>query len=132
MKTRRSNYRLKYYDSWFLGIKKYISGVIYPWDDFLGAVFLRVICPRGNYVWGNYSKLSEMQFSSGAISRGLLSGGNYLWSNFPGVITPRQPSRGQLFGGKYSSGAITLGDNCPGGYYPGGNFPRGQLSGDLL
>ena len=79
------------------------------------VVFLRAICPRGNYV-GN--KSSERQSSSGAISRGILSGGNYFWSSCPGVIIQGQSSRGQLSWGQYSSGAIVQ----------GGNFPRGQLS----
>ena len=130
MKTRGSNYRLKYYDLWFLG-KKYIrcnlSLVQFSW----GVVFLGAICPRGNYV---EDKSSERQFSSGAISTGILSGGNYLWSNSPGAIIRRQSSRGYLSGGQYSSGAIILGGNCsrgnhPGGNCPGGNFPRGQLFG---
>ena len=59
--------------------------------------FLRTICPRGNYVG---DKSSERQFSSEAVSRGILSEGNYLWCNFPGAIT----------GGQFSLGAIVRGE----------------------
>ena len=67
---------------------------------FLEAVFLGAICPRGNYV---ENKSSERQFSSGAISREILSGGNYL-----------------------------PGSNHPGGNYQGGNIPLGQLSSEAI
>ena len=101
---------------------KNISGVIYPWDHFPGgAVFLEANFPLGNYV---DDKSSERQFSSGAISRGILSGGNYLWINCPGAIIRVQSSRGnylegniprgQLPGVQFSSAAIILRGNCPG------------------
>ena len=69
-----------------------------------GAVFIGAICPRGNYAC---NKLSKTQFSSGAVSRGILSGSNNLWVSCLGAII-----RG----------------NHPGGNYLGGNFPREQLS----
>ena len=42
-------------------------------------MFLGFSFPRGNYA-GN--KSSERQFSSAAISRGILSGGNFPWGQF--------------------------------------------------
>ena len=124
MKRRRSKYRLKYYNFWFLG-KKYIGCNLSLGQFSLGAVFLGTICPRGNYV---DNKSSERQFSSGTISRGILSGSNCLSSNCLGAIIRGQSSKGQLSGGnipreQLSSveifqgaivrGVIFLGDNCP-------------------
>ena len=96
-----------------------------------GAVFLGTIRPRCDYVG---DKSYERQFSSGAISRGILSGDNYLCGNFPGEIVREQSSRGRLFlggraiffGGNYPRGAIVrgtiiLGSNC-----------LGKLSGEQL
>ena len=105
MKTRGSNYRLKYYDIWFLG-QKYVGCNLFLGEFSLGAVFLGAICPRGNYV---DEKSSERQFSSGAISRGTLSGDNYLWSNCPGAINQGQSSRGQLSGGDVPLGQLSGG-----------------------
>ena len=96
--------------------KKYI-GCNFSLGQFSwGAVFLGVIYPRGNYV---DDKSSERQFSSGAISKEILSGSNYLWSNCPGAIIQDQSSRGTII-----LGTIILGSN-----YPWGNFYQEQLSG---
>ena len=97
----------------------------------VGAVFLGTIRPRCDYVG---DKSYERQFSSGAISRGILSGDNYLCGNFPGEIVREQSSRGRFFlggraiffGGNYPRGAIVrgtiiLGSNC-----------LGKLSGEQL
>ena len=75
---------------------------------FLGGSF-----PRGNCIG---DKSSERQFSSRAISRGILSGGSYLWGNFPGAIIQGTTIRGQFSlgtivraqfsGAQFSSGAI--------------------------
>ena len=84
---------------------------------------------KGSFPRGNYAgyKLSERQFSLGAISMGILSGGNYLWSNCPEATTWGQSSRAQFSEGQFSSEAIILGDNCPGGNNPVGNQSRGQF-----
>ena len=88
------------------------------------ALFLESISTRGNYV-GDQS--SKKQFSSGAISMGILSRGNYRWGNCPGAIIFGQSSRGQ-----FSEGEIFLRGNCPGesfpqGYFSGGNNPGGAI-----
>ena len=109
--------------------KKYI-GCNFSLGQFSwGAVFLGVIYPRGNYV---DDKSSERQFSSGAISKEILSGSNYLWSNCPGAIIQDQSSRGTII-----LGTIILGSNYPwGNFYQeqlsGGQSSRGQLSGGQL
>ena len=69
----------------------------------LGADFLGIICPRGNYV---EDKSSKRQFSSGEISRGILGGRKHFWGNCPEAIIRRQLSRGQLFAGQFSSREI--------------------------
>ena len=74
MKTRESNYRLKYYKFWFLG--KNISGEIYSWDDFPGGSF-----PRGH--------LSDEQL----CRRQIIQKAIYLGINFLGDIV-----RGHIFG----------------------------------
>ena len=122
MRIRGSNYRLKYYDFLFMG-KKYTGCNLSMGQFSWGAVFCGAICPRGNSV---DDKSSERQFSSGAISRGILSGGNYLWSNCLGAIILGKSSRGHLSRRQYYSGAIILRGICPGHNYPGGNFPCGQ------
>ena len=134
MKTTGSNYRLKYYDFWFLG-KKYNGCNLSLGQFSWGATFLEAICLRGNYL---DDKSSKKQFSLGPISRGILSGGNCLWSNCPGAIIWGQLFSGQLFTGQYSSGIIILGENCPGdndlgginpgNNHPAGNCPRGNFS----
>ena len=68
-------------------------GVIYPWDNFLGAVIFGAICPRDDDV---SNKLSERKLSSRAVSRGILPGGNYLWGNFPEAIIRGQSSIGAI------------------------------------
>ena len=87
----------------------------------MGAVFVGAICPRGNYV---DEKSSERQFSSEAISRGILSGGNYLWTNCLGAIIRGLSSRDQLSGG---GGAIILGSNFPHGAIFRGVNPMGAI-----
>ena len=115
MKTGGSNCRLKYYDFWFLG-KKYIACNLSLGQFYWGAVFLTAICPRSNYV---DDKSSERQSSSGAVSRGILSGGNNLEA-----ITKEASIHGAIFlGGNYSGG------NCLVVNYLVGKFPRGQLCG---
>ena len=104
MKTRGSNYRLKYYDFWFLG-KKYIGCNLSLGQFSWGAVFLGVICPRGNYV---DDKSSERQFFLGAILREILSGGNYLWSHCLKAIIRGQSSRGQLS----RDNTLQISDSC--------------------
>ena len=81
---------------------KNISGVIY----FPGGSFLEIICLRDNYV---SEKSSERQFSSGAISRGILSRINYLWGNFLGAIIREQSSREELSGGNFPRGLLSSG-----------------------
>ena len=118
MKTRGSNYRLKYYDFWFLG-KKYI-GCIYPWDNFPGGSF-----PRGHLFKGQLCRgqIIRKTIFLGSISREILSGGNFLWSNCLGAIIRRQSSRGTIFlGGNYPRGQLS------GEQLSRGKFPRGQLS----
>ena len=117
MKTRGSNYRLKYYDFWFLG-KKYI-GCIYSWDDFPGGSFSRDHLFKGQLCRQQIIRKTNFL---GSISRGILSGGNFLWSNCPGAIICGQSSRGTIF----------LGGNYPRGQLSGGNFPRGQLSSGVI
>ena len=114
-------------DSW----GKNISGVIYPWDNFLGgggqgAVFLAAIYLRVNYV---DDKSPETQFSLAVIFRGILSGANYLWSNCPGAVIRGQSSRGQLSGGggEYSSETIVWGTIIQGIIFLGSNCPRNLL-----
>ena len=65
MKTRGSNYRLKYYDFWFLG--KNILSVIYPWANFPGR--------GGNFPWGHFAKgqLCRQQI----IQKTTFLGGNF-------------------------------------------------------
>ena len=98
MKPRGSNYRLKYYNFWFLR-EKYIGCNLSLRQFSLGADFLGTICPRGNYV---DDKSFERQFSAKEISRGILPGGNYL----QGKYFRGQFSGGQLSEGKFSSGTI--------------------------
>ena len=76
----------------------------------LREVFLGTIS-RSNYVG---DKSSERQFSSGAISRVILSGGNYLWGNFLGAIIIRE--------------AIFLGGDYPRGYLTETNNLRGAIT----
>ena len=76
----------------------------------LREVFLGTIS-RSNYVGG---KSSERQFSSGAISRVILSGGNYLWGNFLGAIIIRE--------------TIFLGGDYPRGYLTGTNNLQGAIT----
>ena len=100
--------------------KKYLgcnlSLGLFSWREWGGGgSFLEAIFPRGNYV-GN--KSSKKQFSSGAISRGILSGGNFFW-----VIFWEQSSRGQLFGGNFPRGQLS------GGQSSRGRFSREHLSG---
>ena len=110
-----------------------------------GTGYLGVICPRGNY---EGDKSFERQFSSDAISRGILSRGHYLLGNCPetiiwvasskakfsrehfssGAIILRGNNRGDHPGGK-SLGTIFLGVNCPGGNNPGGNHPGSNCLG---
>ena len=47
-------------------------GVIYPWDNFLGAVIFGAICTRDDDV---SNKLSERKLSSRAVSRGDIARG---------------------------------------------------------
>ena len=93
---------------------KNISGVIYLCDYFPGGSLFGTICPRGNYVG---DKSSERQFSSGAISRRILSVGNFLLGNFLEAII-----RGRSPGGQFSSEAIIQGGRCPGRNHAGAIF----------
>ena len=76
----------------------------------LREVFLGTIS-RSNYVG---DKSFERQFSSGAISRVILSGGNYLWGNFLGAIIIRE--------------TIFLGGDYPRGYLTGTNNLQGAIT----
>ena len=110
---------------------KNISGVIYPWDYFAVGSSFWTICPRCNYV---SDKSSERQFSSGVISRGILSRRNYLWGNFLGAIIWGTIMRGSFPWGLLSSKAIVRGtiiwggDNHPGVNCLRGNCPRTKWS----
>ena len=89
-------YSTTIFDSW----GKYISCLIYPWDNVPGGSF-----PLGNYVG---DKSYKRQFSLRAISRGILSRGNYLWGNFPEAII-----QGEIIRWANVRGVIFLRGNCP-------------------
>ena len=118
MKTRGSNYRLKHYDFWFLG--KNISGVIYPWDNFLGGSFPRVhlsekqLCRR--------QIIQKVIFFRGNF-QGDIFGGNHPGGNYPGGNIPRE---------QLSSGAIIWKTNIRGAIFLGGNCLRGIIWGAII
>ena len=96
---------------------------------------------RGQFFSGLFvDKSNKRQFSSGAISRGILSGGNYLLVYYPGAIIrgyfpegnyPRQFSSGAIPREQLPEDQLSRG-NCPGCNNPGSDYPVGNFPAAII